>query len=452
MAPVTLGHNLKILLISKYPPIQGGVSSKCFELAKTLGSNDCEVHVVTNANEVESGFRALLTAEDKKYILEQKNVKVYQTTWSSTGLAHIPFSNPFLSKILGISIELINEIDFDAIIGWYLQPYGIAAAIISELAGKPCILRHAGSDLGRLIKHNDLKPLFSWAIKKAKVIISNGSKNSKSLDILKAHGATEQQIFHAEYEPLPNYFLKPTIKTTFVQLIEEFRKNIAAVNLQTNLPRFLDKDPDPDLPTILIYGKVGRAKGWFDLVRALDRLVKEGLKFNFLAIAGGRPKTLQHFHNTINNNNALAQRTWVLPFVSPRFIPAAISVSDIVVCLEYDFPITFHMPSIPREVLAMGKCLICTEEVIKKQAFSKNMVPGKNFLQIKNPSDIDELSKVINTVVKQKKVRRSVGFHGKYVSDIFEKCTINTDAVQNNWKRALDLAVGHPASNLGIID
>ncbi len=48
---------MKIGIISKYPPIEGGVSSEIYWLAKYLGEKDVDVVVVTDSWAVEEDFR-----------------------------------------------------------------------------------------------------------------------------------------------------------------------------------------------------------------------------------------------------------------------------------------------------------------------------------------------------------------------------------------------------------
>ena len=55
---------MKILFITKYPPIQGGVSSQCYWSAWGLAQRGHTVHVITNANEVEDVFRIDLPSKD----------------------------------------------------------------------------------------------------------------------------------------------------------------------------------------------------------------------------------------------------------------------------------------------------------------------------------------------------------------------------------------------------
>ena len=50
---------MKLCVIGKYPPIQGGVSRENFWQTYALAQAGYEVHIVTNAQEVENEFRCI---------------------------------------------------------------------------------------------------------------------------------------------------------------------------------------------------------------------------------------------------------------------------------------------------------------------------------------------------------------------------------------------------------
>ena len=55
---------MRICVIGKYPPIQGGVSARNYHMAHELAKRGHQVHVVTNAREVELPWRLLMRQED----------------------------------------------------------------------------------------------------------------------------------------------------------------------------------------------------------------------------------------------------------------------------------------------------------------------------------------------------------------------------------------------------
>ncbi len=57
---------MRICIIGKFPPIQGGVSMRTYWSAHGLAARGHEVHVVTNAKEARAPFRMYMRPEDWK--------------------------------------------------------------------------------------------------------------------------------------------------------------------------------------------------------------------------------------------------------------------------------------------------------------------------------------------------------------------------------------------------
>lgn len=106
--------------------------------------------------------------------------------------------------------------------------------------------------------------------------------------------------------------------------------------------------------------------------------------------------------------------------LTPWKIPSFLKSCDIVCFLERDFPIIFHTPLIPREVLASGSCLVCSKEITDKQLFRDNLVDGKNFVLIDDPKDRDTLTNKLRDLLDDKKKTKTIGKHGFYLSESFE--------------------------------
>ena len=51
---------MRICLVGKYPPIQGGVSAQTYWFAQELANQGHQVHIVSNADEVEAGYRTTI--------------------------------------------------------------------------------------------------------------------------------------------------------------------------------------------------------------------------------------------------------------------------------------------------------------------------------------------------------------------------------------------------------
>jgi hypothetical protein len=143
---------MRILIVGKMPPIQGGVSASTFWTARDLVTRGHTVHLVSNADEVEPGFRQLLLEDDHAFMKSVgAGLHVHMTT-STDGHSHTPWSNPYSSKLFGLSTRTIEEFGCDLVFGWYFEPYALVAATVARIFNKPAIVRHAGSDLGRLAR------------------------------------------------------------------------------------------------------------------------------------------------------------------------------------------------------------------------------------------------------------------------------------------------------------
>jgi hypothetical protein len=177
---------------------------------------------------------------------------------------------------------------------------------------------------------------------------------------------------------------------------------------------------DPSKPTIGIYGKVGLVKGSYDLVAALSKLKRDGLDFNFLAMTQGTQG--ERFANYVREAG-MEDRTWILPFLPHWKAPGFIKACTAVCYLERDFPIAIHGPMVPREILACGKCLILSDEILKKQFYRDRLADMENLLVVKNPKDHDELAGKLRYVIEDPKAAARIGTDGHKVSVSIENFT-----------------------------
>jgi hypothetical protein len=164
-----------------------------------------------------------------------------------------------------------------------------------------------------------------------------------------------------------------------------------------------------DRPTIGLYGKVGAVKGSFDLVSALCRLKTRGTRFNLLAMVGGSDRDA--FMQSLDSSGLL-ENTWTLPFLPHWRVPGFLRACTAVCFLERRFPIAIHTPGIPREVLACGTCAVVSKEIADKQRFRSLLRDGENAFVVKDPSDIEDLAHVLQTVVSDPSRAVDVGRSG----------------------------------------
>ena len=417
---------MEILIIAKYPPIQGGVSAQVFWVSHELAGHGHNVHIVTNANEVEANFKLvtpLSVNADAISCVATGNITIYESVQLKDN-THIPYANPYSSKLFGIGLQVLQNRHIDVIIGWYFEPYGVVATLLGSIFKIPVILKHAGSDLARLSKHPQLKHTYKWMLGAANCVITNNHSlhvanllndlclpESKGVHLFPSRIA---KPFLASCEPFHAEILRNSFKSWISKL------NIPA-RIIHRIGQLNDNSVfDSSLPTLGIYGKIGDVKGTYDLISALVQLAKDGYQFNFCAMSTGKAEELIRFYTLISQNASLAKCTSLFSPVYPNLVPRFIKLCDIVCCLERTFPIEIHAPQIVREVLALGSCLVVSKEVASKQPFYNSLADSKNCVMIENPQDHNELLLKLEHLVEDMSATRVIAKHGTYLSHTFE--------------------------------
>src|SRR5882672_8866188 len=140
---------MRICIVGKYPPIQGGVSAKTLRIAEGLARLGHRVDIVTNAKEVEPAFRMVMRDDDFRHLervdASGGEVRVHWTS-SSPLQRHVPAHNPFATKLATIAAEVVESERSDLIFSFYLEPYGVAGHLAAEMTGVPHFVKTAGSD------------------------------------------------------------------------------------------------------------------------------------------------------------------------------------------------------------------------------------------------------------------------------------------------------------------
>src|SRR5258707_6948849 len=130
------GASLRICIIGKYPPIQGGVSMRTYWTAHGLAARGHEVHVVTNAKEAVAPFRMLMRAEDWERCAlahDTGSVTVHWTDPVDRSQSYIPMASPFVSKLAATAAQAHSERPFDVVYSHYLEPYGVAGFLAAQM-------------------------------------------------------------------------------------------------------------------------------------------------------------------------------------------------------------------------------------------------------------------------------------------------------------------------------
>ncbi len=159
---------LKVCIISKFPPIQGGIASKTYWLARGCAEAGLEVHVVTNASAVEDEYKIGSCGTDYHLPVGVVVHNVEQETpW------HIPYSQLFQERLLNKVLEVCNQYKIDLIDSHYLVPYGIVAFLAGTITEIPYIIRHGGSDLAKFWDRGLLNELLKRTISNASALVTD---------------------------------------------------------------------------------------------------------------------------------------------------------------------------------------------------------------------------------------------------------------------------------------
>jgi glycosyltransferase involved in cell wall biosynthesis len=412
---------MKICFIGKYPPIEGGVSTHTYWLARGLARRGHDVHVVTNADEVEAPFRMTMTEDDwpwyhPKFPMTGGSVTVYNVEpFSHSAMAHIPVSNPFVSKLASLATDVVRRRGCELVLAYYYEPYGVAGAIAAHWTGRPLLLKHAGSDLDRLFAVPDLATTYKGMLRRADAVITHPRLVHRFLGM----GVALDRL-----QPDPGYGIPEEAFNPAATALDVGRLALAGAHGVAARPF------DPALPTIGTYGKIGLTKGTFDLIVALGRLAHEGWNFHFLAMVGEAQGEMlrPHLHRA-----GLTEHSWILPLLPNWNVPRFLRACTAVCFLERDFPVAIHGPMIPREIMACGTCLVLSDEIAQKQRYRDRLTSGDNLVIIEDPKDHDALAAAVRALIADRDNTAAIGQRGMLLSRELE----DHDGFIDGWERLL---------------
>jgi len=379
---------MKICLISKYPPIEGGISSNTYWLAKGLGEKGHEVHIITNSLEVENEYREKFDINDPNYT--PKNVFVHSTDPSPTieaNPSHIPFSKIYCEKLASLAIQVIEEHGIDIIDSWYLLPYSVSGFLAKSFTNVPQIVRHGGSDLGRLYPSPYLNNLLVKVIQSADAVITN----DKMVDFFENIGLHSSKIV-----PMQEMIVD----------IQAFNPEVISLDLKNNITT------QKYFQDITIIGFIGKITHHFEpkgLCELLD--VCSNIQEDFLLLFAANGKKLNHFKQLVKNYN-LENKALFLDFLPPWQIPSLMKACTCIVALEKNTsPIMgYHTSSIPAEALATGRCVLLSDALQKKEPYS-NLKNGTELFVV-DPNNTEEIREILERLIKNPEIASTIGNNG----------------------------------------
>jgi glycosyltransferase involved in cell wall biosynthesis len=395
---------VKICIVGKFPPIEGGVSVRTYWTAHALAAQGHEVHVVTNAKEVLTPFRMHMRPEDWERCeaaYGPGSVTVHWTDPVDSSQFHIPAAGAFVSKLASIAARAHSEHRFDVIYSHYIEPYGVAAHLAAEMTGLPHVVRMAGSDSGRLWRHPQFEALYDHVLRSAEVVITRGGAADRAIQ----RGVARDRIAVGGHFTVPEDLFAP--EGPKIDL-DGLRSEVAQ---SPELRDLLWGEFAADRPYFGIYGKLGNEKGSFALLAAMSRLKRAGLNVGLVALAHHEPEIEQAFRATVHQLE-LADCVLQIPFLPHWRVPEFLRSCMAVCCLEQGFGIV-HSPIIPIEVLLCGACLVASTELIEKVPCQQQLLNESGCIDITDVNDIEALSGRLAGVARSPSRAALIGATGR---------------------------------------
>ncbi len=398
---------MRICIIGKFPPIQGGVSMRTYWTAHGLAARGHEVHVVTNAKEVRPPFRMHMRPEDwmRCEATGASTVTVHWTDPVDRSQSYIPMASPFVTKLATLATGAHAAQRFDVIFSHYMEPYGIAGHLASQMTGIPHVVRMAGSDAGRLWHHPQFEALYDHVLRSAEAIVVTGAVAERAI----GRGVDAHRVVAGGSYALPEALFTPDgPRLDLFALARELETTDADAGLRDAHWGHLA----PGMPYFGIYGKLGDNKGSFAILAAMQCLKDAGVNAGLVALAHGRPEIERRFRDRVQELG-LTDRVLQIPFLPHWRVPEFLRGCLAVCCLEQNFPIGFHSPITPLEVLMCGRCLVGSTEVIRKLPQWQRLPHGYGCVAIEDVNDIETLSHGLAAIARDPKTAAGVGTRGQ---------------------------------------
>lgn len=156
-----------IAILSKYPPLEGGIAAKTYWMARGLAARGHEVHIITHGLDAGREYRIQGNDEPPEVL---PNLWVHrpeeEIPW------HIPEDDENFLTLLDLTIRVIQEHKVQILDTGYLVPYGIIGHLAKDSTGVYHVLRHGGSDLEKFLKRKILGVVLNEAIAHADMVIT----------------------------------------------------------------------------------------------------------------------------------------------------------------------------------------------------------------------------------------------------------------------------------------
>lgn len=130
----------RLIIVSKYPPLEGGMSSWAFWVTGALAARGHEVHVITDPAGIEPDY----SIPDGEWPIPEG---VFVHRIPGTLPWHVPNDTHRALSLMDETLRAIEGHPPDALLGAYLVPYGAVAGLAGIISGNRWYVRPGGSDI-----------------------------------------------------------------------------------------------------------------------------------------------------------------------------------------------------------------------------------------------------------------------------------------------------------------
>lgn len=157
----------RIALLSRYPPLEGGISSKTYWLARGLTTRGNQVHVITHPTKAAGQYRIL---DSDISCHDIPNLWVHRpevdTPW------HLPEDNEYFVALLDLTLDVVRQYGIEIIDTGYLVPFGLIGHVAKLITGVRHVLRHGGSDVEKFLRPGVFGTVLLEAISNTDAVIT----------------------------------------------------------------------------------------------------------------------------------------------------------------------------------------------------------------------------------------------------------------------------------------
>ncbi len=419
---------MRVLVVGKFPPIQGGVSAQTYRLVHGLAARGHFVDVVTNAREVEPRFRAHMRGSDWVKCggeSERSRVRIFWTGGDKPAQDHVPSHNPFATKLYAAGLTAAARNRPDAVFSFYLEPYAVAGDLLARDLGIPHIVRTAGSDIGRLRRDPGLGPAYDAILGRATMVWI--ARSAAAALVERGIVAAQRIEGRGEFGVEQGFFDAAGAKL-----------DLDALRLEPEIDgcRRFQGQVRHDLAYVGMYGKLDPAKGVLDLLSAVAGARRRGAPIGLLLMGDGHPAAVEAVDRRIAELE-LEDIVVRLPFLPPWRVPEFVRRCVAVCCLEREFPVANHNPVIAREVLASGTCLVASTEMLKLLPRAERLVHGYNCIAIDDVRNADLLADRLLQLVSDESGHSRISARARDYAKEMRRGRIETDILEENLQQAI---------------